>query len=170
MTRTESPYTFKFFIFLSMAAYKPIMHSSYSVTLLVQSKSNLAVNRHYFPFGDIRTTPIPCPKALDAPSKYSFHESSLVDSSSIWKMAMRSSSRNSNFIGSYSSIVRYARNSAMTFLLITFWDTYWMSYSDNKTYHLVILLERDGFSKMYMMGSSFVISHTVWYNIYCLNR
>ena len=105
---------------LSMAACRPMMHASYSATLLVQSKFNLAVNGQYSPSGDIRIAPIPCPKTLDAPSKYSFHVSSLVDSSSIWKIVMRFSFGNSNFKGSYSSSVRFAKNSEIAFPLIAF--------------------------------------------------
>ena len=120
MTKAESLYTFKFFTFLSMATCRPIMHASYSATLLVQSKFNLAVNGQYFPLGDIRIAPIPYHKTLDAPSKYSFYVSCLVDSSSTWKIVMRSSSRNSNFMGSYSSSVLSAKNSALTLLLIAF--------------------------------------------------
>ena len=75
MTKAESPYTFKFFTFLSMAACRPIKHALYSATLFVQPKFNLAVNGQYSPLGDISIAPIPRPKTLDAPSKYSFHVS-----------------------------------------------------------------------------------------------
>ena len=86
---------------------------------LIKSTS-ITLNGQYSLSGDIKMAPISCPKALDTPSKYNFHESSLVDSSSIWKMAKRSSFGNSNFIGSYSSSVWSARNSLMALPLIAF--------------------------------------------------
>ena len=103
-----------------MAACRPMIHVSYPAILLVLLKFNLVVNGQYSPSGDIKIAPIPWPKMLDAPSKYSFHVSCLVDSSSTWKIVMRSSSGNSNFMGLYSSSVRSAKNSAMAFHLIAF--------------------------------------------------
>ncbi|MCI87540.1 hypothetical protein A2U01_0108824, partial [Trifolium medium] len=50
-----------------------MIHASYSAILFVQSKHNLAVKGVYPSLGDIRTAPISCPVAFEAPSNASFH-------------------------------------------------------------------------------------------------
>ena len=91
MTRAESPYILKLFTLKSMATQIPITHASYSAILLVQSKHNLVVVGIYCLSGEISTTPIPCPSALEDPSKNRTHVSS---SSSFLKRDKISSSGN----------------------------------------------------------------------------
>ena len=56
-----------------MAALSLKMHASYSAMLFVQLKQSLAVKGVWHPSGDISTTPILLPSALDAPSKKRVH-------------------------------------------------------------------------------------------------
>ena len=69
ITRSESPNTLKNLILRSIAAWRPIMHASYSAMLLVQLKHSRAVSGVWVPLGDMITAPIPLPKAFEAPSK-----------------------------------------------------------------------------------------------------
>ena len=76
-------------------------------------------------------------------------------------MYIKSSSKKSNLNGSYSSIARLAKKSAIALSFIDFWLTYVMSYSDNRIYHRAILPESAGDSIKYFNGSSFEINHVV---------
>ena len=51
----------------------PMMHALYSAMLLVQSKHNLPVKGVWQPLGEIITTLILLPSALEAPSKTIIH-------------------------------------------------------------------------------------------------
>src|SRR4051812_37999630 len=74
ITSAESPYTSSSLILRSIVASHPNMHASYSAILLVQSKHNLVVKGKCRLSRDVKTAPIPCPNAFEAPLNVSVHD------------------------------------------------------------------------------------------------
>ena len=107
-----------------MAAWSPATNTSYSTSLLEVEKPSLSKHSSFIPSKDSNTIPILAPRAIDAPSTYTFHGQTKT-----WQTLSVSPTEGVNF----------AIKSVGTYPLIVFLGLYQTSKDPILVPHLAIL-------------------------------